>query len=207
MMKVEKWNNILISLLLLLNTGCLINLILSGNKSRIMVTVSLYFIIWVPKLIRHFLKVTIPSSMELVYIIFLFFASFLGSVVNLYSKTYWYDSFVHFISGILTSVLAIIVLFWFHKYDEKSILFNIFFMVAFSLMVASLWEFFEFTSDQIFHGDTQKVLKTGVVDTMKDMIVAFLGAILTSIYYGYEKSVGKKYFFYHYEKEFGCTHD
>lgn len=203
---MKKWNNLLISLLLLLNTGFLLHLILSGHKSRILVTLSVYLIIWIPKIIRHHLEITFPDYMELVYIIFIFFAQFLGSVVGLYSSIYWFDSFIHFCSGILTGVLAITILFWFQKYDEKSILFNIFFVIAFSLMVASLWEFFEFTSDKILHGDTQKVLETGVGDTMKDMIVALLGAILTSIYYAYEKCCNKKQFFHHLEKAFGWKH-
>lgn len=206
-MKMKNWNNLCISLLLLLNTGYLLKLILEGNESRILVTLTVYLTIWIPKIARHILKIKLPEHMELIYIIFLFFAHFLGSVVNLYSSIYWYDSFTHFVSGILTAILAIAVLFWFQKYDQKSILFNIFFMIAFSLMVASIWEFFEFTSDQLLGGDTQKVLTTGVTDTMKDMIVAFLGAILTAIYYGYEKCCNKKQFFYHYEKEFGCKYE
>lgn len=199
-MKMKKWNNLFISLLLLLNTGFLLKMILSGQNNRILVTLSVYLIIWIPKIIHH--KVIFPDYMELVYIIFVFFAQFLGSVVGLYSTIYWFDSFVHFCSGILTGVFAITILLWFRKYDDKSILFNIFFMIAISLMVASLWEFFEFTSDKILKGDTQKVLETGVGDTMKDMIVAFLGSILTSIYYAYEKCCNKKLLFNHLEKAF-----
>lgn len=206
MMKMKKWNSLFISLLLLLNTGFLLHLILSGNQSRILVTLSLYLTVWIPSLVRHYFKIKLPNYMELTYLLFLFFAQFLGSVVGLYSTIYWFDSFTHFVSGMLTAVLAVAVLFWFHKYDDKSILFNIFFMIAFSLMIAALWEFFEFSSDQFLGGDTQKVLTTGVSDTMKDMIVAFLGAILVSIYYGYEKCCHKKQFFYHYEKEFGVKH-
>lgn len=178
-------------------------MILSGHHGRILVTLSLYLTVWVPAVVRAILKVKIPERMEFVYLIFLFFAQFLGSIVNLYASVYWFDSFAHFVSGILSAIFAVAVLFWFQKYDHKSIAFNIFFMIAFALMVASFWEFFEFTMDRISGGDTQKVLETGVVDTMKDMIVACLGAILVSAYYGYEKCTGKKLFFYHYEKEFG----
>lgn len=204
---MKKWNKLLISLLLLLNSGYLLKLILSGNESRILVTVSLYLTVWIPTVLRHLIKVKIPPHMEFVYLIFVFLAQFLGSVVNLYASIYWFDSFTHFVSGILTAVFAIAILFWFQKYDSQSILFNIFFMIAFSLMVASLWEFFEFTSDRLLGGDTQKVLTTGVTDTMKDMIVAFLGAILTSVYYGYEKCMKKKQFFYQFEKEFKEKHE
>lgn len=202
-MKTKNWNRLCISLLLLLNTGFLMSMILSETQSRILVTISFYFTVWVPCLIRKILKIKLPESMELIYLSFLFLAQFLGSVVNLYAKIYWFDSFVHFVSGILTAVLSISILYWFHKYDSKSIWFNIFFMIAFSLMIASLWEFFEFTSDSILKGDTQHVLTTGVGDTMKDMIVAFLGSILTAIYYAYEKTMERKQLFYKLEKELG----
>ena len=207
MMKMKKWNQLFISLLFLLNSGMLLQMILSGHYGRILVTLSLYLTVWVPAVVRAIFKVKIPAHMEFAYFIFLFFAQFLGSIVNLYASIYWFDSFTHFVSGILTAVFAIAVLVWFRKYESKSIAFNIFFMIAFSLMVASLWEFFEFTADTISGGDTQKVLETGVADTMKDMIVAFLGAILVSIYYGYEKCCNKKLFFNRYEKEFGCKNE
>lgn len=207
MMKMRKWNFLFISLMLLLNSGYLLHLIVSGNQSRILVTLSVYLTVWIPRVICHTLKIKLPESMEFVYLLFVFLAQFLGSVVNLYSSIYWFDSFTHFISGILTAVFALAILNWFQKYDTKSVAFNIFFMIAFSLMVASLWEMFEFTSDQLLGGDTQKVLETGVSDTMKDMIVALLGAILTCIYYGYEKTCHKKQFFYQYEKELGWKHE
>lgn len=207
MMKMKKWNQLVISLIFLLNSGFLLQMILSGHHGRIPVTLSLYLTVWVPAIARSILKVKIPERMEFVYLIFLFFAQFLGSIVNLYASIYWFDSFTHFVSGILTAVFAIAVLFWFNKYDHKSVAFNILFMIAFSLMVASLWEFFEFTSDRLFHGDTQKVLETGVVDTMKDMIVACLGALLVSVYYGYEKYTNQKLFFKQYEKELGGKYE
>lgn len=207
MMKMKKWNKLFISILLLLNTGCLLQMILSGHYGRVPITISLYFTVWVPVIVRTTFKVKFPEHMEFAYLFFLFIAQFLGSVVNLYASIYWFDSFAHFVSGILAAVFALAILFWFQKYNHKSVAFNVFFIIAFSLMVASLWEFFEFTMDQITGGDTQKVLETGVVDTMKDMIVAFLGAILVSISYGYEKCMKKNLFFYHYEKEFGCKHE
>lgn len=207
MMRMKKWNQLIISLMFLLNSGFLLQMILSGHYGRIFVTLSLYLTVWVPAIVRATFKVKIPEHMEFVYLIFLFFAQFLGSVVNLYANVYWFDSFNHFVSGILTAIFSVAFLFWMQKYNVKDIRFNIIFMIIFSLAIASLWEFFEFTSDRIFGGDTQKVLETGVVDTMKDMIVAFLGAVLTSIYYGYEKTSCKKQFFYRYEKELGCKYE
>lgn len=202
MMKMRKWNTLLISLLILINSGYLLKLILSNNESRILVTLSLYLTIWIPRIVRSTFKVKIPEYMELVYLIFIFLAQFLGSIVGLYTYVYWFDSFVHFISGVLTSIFGIAILHWFSSYDSKKIIFNIFFMIAFTLMVASMWEMFEFTLDLILNGDTQNVVETGVADTMVDMIVALLGSLLVSVYYWYEKKCNKKQFFNRYEGEF-----
>lgn len=59
-------------------------------------------------------------------------------------------------------------------------------MILITLSVAVLWECTEFTIDKLLGTDTQKVLTTGVNDTMKDMICALLGAILYIVYYVYD---------------------
>ena len=51
---------------------------------------------------------------------------------------------------------------------------------------AGLWETFEFTCDKIFDKDAQRVLLTGVNDTMKDMIVAYIGSLVFILFYSYE---------------------
>ena len=81
---------------------------------------------------------------------------------------------------------------FFKKYDKKSIIFNILFILGISFIVACAWEIFEFASDKIFGKDAQNVLTTGVDDTMKDMIVAVLGTILYCILYSYEEKENKK---------------
>ena len=53
-------------------------------------------------------------------------------------------------------------------------------------MVAAGWEIFEFTADNLFGGNAQRALETGVRDTMKDIICALLGSILVVIPYIYK---------------------
>ncbi len=52
------------------------------------------------------------------------------------------------------------------------------FSVSFSLAVGVLWEIFEFLIDLIFGLNMQK---SGLVDTMSDLIVDFLGACVVGI--------------------------
>ena len=58
--------------------------------------------------------------MELIYVVFIILAQFLGSVVNLYNTFWWYDLFTHFLSGILTAVLSLVILNWFSMYKDKN---------------------------------------------------------------------------------------
>lgn len=148
-------------------------------------------IIFLPQIIEKLYSFKINSYLQTIYIIFIFLAHFLGSIVNLYHKIYWYDSFVHFLSGIVIAFFATYLLVILKKYDKKSILFNILFILGISFVVAGVWEMFEFTSDKIFGKDAQNVLTTGVDDTMKDMIVAALGTLLCCILYAYEECENK----------------
>ena len=148
-------------------------------------------IIFLPQIIEKIFSFKINGYLQTIYIIFIFLAHFLGSIVDLYHKVYWYDSLTHFLSGIVIAFLASYLLVIFKKYDKKSILFNILFILGISFVVAGVWEIFEFTSDKIFGKDAQNVLTTGVDDTMKDMIVAALGTLLYCTLYAYEECDNK----------------
>ena len=64
------------------------------------------------------------------------------------------------------------------------------FMISFTLMIASFWEFMEFGSDLIMKTDVQHALDTGVADTMQDMLIAFLGSIIVAVKYVLENKKG-----------------
>lgn len=135
-------------------------------------------------IINYLFKLKISDEVNFAYILFIFLAHFIGVTCEVYNKIYWFDKFIHFLSGILSSFAAIYVINKFKK--DSNYKFTILFIIAFSLMCASLWEVFEYLSSYYFGVDPQKVVLTGVTDTMGDIIVAFLGSILVSISYHYE---------------------
>lgn len=191
MKKIEITNKLLIVLAALTNTVCLVLTILGKYDSNILVMLSNYALSILPVILRKF-KVNVSDLVELVYLVFVICASLLGSVLHLYGIIYWYDSLVHYISGMLTALLGFILLIDFKKFDKKSYAFNITYIIFVALAVAALWEIFEFSADSILGGDAQKVLETGVMDTMKDIICALLGSILVSVCYLYEYVNNKK---------------
>lgn len=192
MKKLRLFNNILIVLSIVVDFTLLFKDLSSNTVSYSLICISFMFIILLPKIFKFVFRFNMKSSIELLYLLFIILAQLFGCIFHWYSEIYWYDSFTHFISGMLTSFLAIIILKKLNHYNNKDILFNIIFIVAITLMIASLWEVFEFSSDKILNGDTQKVLLTGVDDTMKDIICALGGSVLFIIYYIYD-SFNKKY--------------
>lgn len=182
---MKKTNDILIILMIIVNTICMFLSICGKYNSNILVCLSLYLIIFLPRIVRKFSS-KVNDLIELIFLLFILFAQLLGSILHFYGIIYWYDSFMHYISGILTSFLAVIILILFNKYDDNDKVFNVIFILSITLMVASLWEIFEFTTDNLLGGDAQRVVATGVTDTMKDIICALLGSILFSFCYLYE---------------------
>lgn len=191
---MRKLNNILIFLASLASACYAVRDINIGAYDRLLASLSIIFVLFIPRIINKLFKIKISSAMELVYVIFIILAQFLGSVVNLYNRVWWYDLFAHFLSGVLTSVLALVVMDWLGVYKEKNKWFNSLFIICFTLMVASLWEFVEFGSFVFLKMDVQHHLTTGVFDTMEDMLVAFLGGMIVSISYLLENKVSKNGF-------------
>lgn len=154
------------------------NIVLILKDISIIVTISALYII------QKLFKIKISEVINLTYIIFIFMAHFLGVICELYNYIYWFDKFIHFLSGIVTAFVAIYLLVKFRK--DKNMFFDILVIISLTLAVAAFWEIFEYLSSFYFHMDPQKVLTTGVSDTMGDIIVAFLGSILVSMCYYFE---------------------
>lgn len=187
---MKKINNIIIILSLVIE---LIYFIMNPiiTVDNILLLLSYIPVIFIPRIFNYIFKkskIKITDDIEFAYLIFLILAFLFGSIMGGYSRIYWYDSFTHLLSGVFTAFMAIVLLKWLNRYNKKDIVFNIIYIILVTLSVAVLWECTEFTIDKILGTDTQKVLTTGVNDTMKDMICALVGSILYSIYYLYSLS-------------------
>lgn len=190
---LKRFNNTLIFLASLASICFFVKDLNTGATDRFLGDLSMVLVLLIPKILRKIFKIRITDTMELIYVIFMILAQFLGSIVNLYNNdtTWWYDLFTHFLSGVLTTILALVIMNWLGVYKDKNKWFNFIFMISFTLMIASLWEFLEFGTDNFLGMNVQHSLETGVRDTMEDMLVAFLGSIIVSVTYLLE---GKKGF-------------
>jgi hypothetical protein len=190
---MKKINKILVILSIILSIIYTIPIINSQNIYNILIRLSLILVVLIPYILKYF-KINLSQASIFVYLIFVLLAHFLGSVVELYNKVYWFDTFCHFLSGQVVSVFALEFI---NKKNEKTnIIVQILFILGMSALVAVCWETFEFINDNLFDKDAQKVITTGVTDTMKDMIVALLGSGLFCLSYLFEYINQKKYLIY-----------
>lgn len=189
---MKKTNDVLIFLISLTSICFAVRDFNLGLYDRLIASLTISIVFLFPRIIKKLFKIKISSYLEFIYIIFIILAQFLGSVVNLYNTVWWYDLFVHFLSGVLTAVLALVFLDWFSMYKENNTVFNILFIIIFSVSVAGFWELFEYGADTLLGMNVQHSIETGVKDTMGDILVATLGSIVISILYLFKMKTFKK---------------
>jgi hypothetical protein len=137
-------------------------------------------------------RVIIPPEFELVAVIFNFLSLFLGSALDFYYHFYWWDMVLHAASGFLLGIIGFIALFVLNQTDRVSAMkpgFIAFFGVTFAVTLGVAWEIFEFICDRMWPYLNMQSGETGVSDTMVDLIVDTIGAIVVAFMgYAYLKT-------------------
>jgi len=147
------------------------------------------FLTFLPAIFERNYKISLPAEFEIIIIIFIYASIFLGEVRGYYTKIWWWDIFLHTFSGLILGFIGFIILYV--LYDKNFIkarpLILVIFSFSFALAIGAIWEIFEFAIDSIFGLNMQK---SGLVDTMWDLIVDALGAFIISLAgYHYLKKV------------------
>lgn len=183
-----KYINYLLSLVAIIGSFYII-VVKDRELGVILKDASILVTITLPYILGKIFKIKIDNKLKFIYILFVFCAHFLGATVELYNKISWYDKLCHTLSGVLTSYGALLMLTIIKNCSIKNKCFNIIYMICITLAVASLWEIFEYSSNILFGGDAQKVVETGVNDTMQDIIVAFIGSLFVCLIYGFYSTI------------------
>jgi hypothetical protein len=149
----------------------------------------IFFLILVPSMLRDKYRVFLPFTLDLFLGMFVFLTVLLGSVSDFYEKFEYWDVVLHFQSGLLLGVLGYSFLYSLNeKKPERLSLspgFVSFFSVCFSALVSVIWEIYEYAGDSWFGYTMQE---TGLPDTMGDLILNLVGAIIVaSIGYAWMK--------------------
>jgi hypothetical protein len=124
-------------------------------------------------------NLAIPMEVELVILIFIYATLFLGEALSFYHHFWWWDLVLHVGSAIIFGFVGFIVLYYLyahHQVESKAYTLALF-SFSFAIAIGVIWEIFEFFMDSSFGFNMQK---SGLVDTMGDLIVDSLGALLAA---------------------------
>jgi uncharacterized membrane protein YjdF len=151
-------------------------------------TLAILGLMFVPALLERRLRVSIPPGFELLALVFVYAALFLGEVRGYYQRFWWWDIALHASSGLLLGLVGFLLV---HVLNESERIdlhmrprFVALFAFLFAVAVGALWEIFEFAMDRIFGLNMQKPMfgdPSGLTDTMWDLILDAAGALFISL--------------------------
>ncbi len=139
---------------------------------------------FLPAIIERQLQVILPVEFTLVTCLFLFLAFGLGEVSNFYHKYWWWDLMLHTFSALVMGLIGFLLVYIFYMTHriQMSPLYVAIVSFCFAITVGTIWEIAEFLLDWYWEFNLQK---SGLVDTMTDLLVNALGGLVAG-YIGFE---------------------
>ncbi|MDT8271807.1 MAG: hypothetical protein RRA35_01310 [Desulfomonilia bacterium] len=196
--RVHKW---IIRVLLVIMAVELVFLIVEQQWLSSFLVCIIMAIVVSPDVLKKRFKVTIPTEFQVLAIIFVFAALFLGEIRDFYARFWWWDIALHTSSGLLLGIVGFLLVYVLNEDDRVDLYmhprFVALFAFLFAVAVGALWEIFEFSMDQIVGTNMQKPMlgdPSGLTDTMWDIIVDTLGAFAISTLGWWYMKQGKRSF-------------
>ena len=190
----------------------------------------------VPAFFEKNFGIQLPTTLEVVILLFIFASVILGELGGYYEKVPLWDTMLHTVNGFLCAAIGFSLVDILNRNSrfkfQLSPLFVAIVAFCFSMTIGVMWEMFEFSADLFLGTDMQKdfvinrinsvalsgnndiavvsienikevtvdgvklnvdgYLDIGLIDTMKDLIVNFVGAVVFSVIgFFYIKNRGK----------------
>jgi len=122
-------------------------------------------------------EVRLPHGFFAAVVFFTLGTIFLGEAFDFYGRYWWWDILLHMGSAVGFGLIGFIFMLRLFEGDRYAAppWAMAFFAFCFAVMIGAVWEVFEFAMDQIFGLNMQK---SGIVDTMGDLIVDGIGGFI-----------------------------
>lgn len=222
----------------------MVRAVLRGNYESVFLCALSLVLLILPSILQKRLYITLPSTLEIVILLFIFAAEILGELASFYVRVPNWDTMLHTVNGFLCAAVGFALVDMINRNERFSLKLSPVYLAivafCFSMTVGVLWEFFEFAADRFLGLDMQKdtvlsaigsvaldptmsnkvvrvkdiadviivhsdgsqqtlglggYLDVGLFDTMKDLFVNFIGAVVFSVIgYFYVKQEGKSKF-------------
>lgn len=135
---------------------------------------------FVPAILERQLSVYLPVEFSLVTTVFLYASFALGEVNDFYARFWWWDLLLHSFSALMIGIVGFLMIYVFYMAHRIRIepIYVAMVTLSLSVTVGTLWEIFEFLMDLILDLNMQK---SGLVDTMTDIMVNLCGGMIAAI--------------------------
>lgn len=132
-----------------------------------------------PAFVASRLALSLPAPFLIAITLFVMGTILLGEAFGFYERYWWWDIALHGTSAVgfgLIGFLFIFTLFAGDRYAAPPLAIAVLTFCT-AVTVGALWEIFEYAMDQIFGLNMQK---SGLIDTMEDLIVDAVGALVAA---------------------------
>ena len=138
----------------------LVSAILRQEYESAIVCVLVLFLLMLPFFIQKNFGICLPSTLEIIILLFIFAAEILGELQSYFIQYPYWDTMLHTTNGFLCAAVGFSLIDILNRDAKiKFTLSPVYVALAafcFSMTIGVLWEFFEFGMDRLFHMDMQK---------------------------------------------------
>lgn len=138
----------------------LVSAILRQEYESAFVCVLVLFLFMLPFFIQKNFGIRLPSTLEIIILLFIFAAEILGELQSYFIQYPYWDTMLHTTNGFLCAAVGFSLIDILTRDAKiKFTLSPVYVALAafcFSMTIGVLWEFFEFGMDRLFHMDMQK---------------------------------------------------
>ena len=218
------------ALVIILGIICLIR----GRYESLFFCLLTLILLVLPSLFQLTFRVEMPTTLEIILLLFIFAAEILGEIGDFYYAFPYWDTVLHTLNGFICAGIGLSLADLLNKNEkmkfELSPVFAALVGFCFSMTIGVFWEFFEYFMDMVFNmnmlkdtiiteihsipidqlGNLKSItniqttiingelinisgyLDIGLIDTLNDLIVNFIGALTFSVFgYFYTKNHGE----------------
>ena len=138
----------------------LVSAILRQEYESAFVCLLVLFLFMLPFFIQKNFGIRLPSTLEIIILLFIFAAEILGELQSYFIQYPYWDTMLHTTNGFLCAAVGFSLIDILNRDAKiKFALSPVYVALAafcFSMTIGVLWEFFEFGMDRLFHMDMQK---------------------------------------------------
>ena len=203
----------------------LIRQLIDGHYENVFLCLLTLVLMILPSVVQAAFRVSFPSTLEIILLIFVFAAEILGEISAFFIQFPHWDTVLHTVNGFLCAAIGFSLVGLLNRESrfqfDLSPLFVALVAFCFSMTIGVLWEFIEYAADRLLLMDMQKdtvvtsiysvmldptgqnisvgltdirevlvngqdlglggYLDIGLIDTMEDLFVNFIGAAVFSV--------------------------